>query len=348
MSRPTPLSEVMQGSGTQFIDEAGWRIALHFGDMVAEYQAARSGAAVFDLSQRGQIELAGKDAVTFLHNLCTNDIKRLADGEGCEAFLCTLKAKIVAHFFVSRRAESLWLDTVTGFSEPLLAALDRFLISEDVCMTDRSGERLQIHVAGPGAAAIVERVTDTPVSGLKEHQSVLSKRAIEIRRHDRLGLPGYDLFATSTSVWSDLVSQGAQPAGSAAREVLRIEGGMPEQGRDFDENTSVMEVGRTAQAISYTKGCFLGQEPIVRTRDLGHVNRTLLRLRIDGTDSVPSGTKLTRDGQEVGQVTSAALSPGTGMIAALGYVRRGHQTPGTRIECGDGRAAEVLSTPSPS
>ena len=119
---------------------------------------------------------------------------------------------------------------------------------------------------------------------------------------------------------------------ASAYEALRIEAGMPLYGLDIDENALAPEVGRTAQAICYTKGCYIGQEPIVRIRDIGQVNRTLTKLRIEATNAVPHGTKLWRDGKEVGQVTSSALIPGSGEGVALAYVRRGNTEPGTVLE----------------
>lgn len=173
----------------------------------------------------------------------------------------------------------------------------------------------------------------------------------QIRRHDRLGVPGYDVVCAASvadRVWQALRSAGAGLAGKEAWDMLRIEAGTPEQGIDIDEDNLVMELGRTDRAICYTKGCFLGQEPIVRARDLGHVNWSLRGLRIAGGEAVPRGAKLVSDGEEVGRVTSAATSPRFGHAIALAFVRRGTDTPGTRLEVSTDngrRAAEVCSLP---
>src|SRR5262249_3387955 len=143
------------------------------------------------------------------------------------------------------------------------------------------------------------------------------------------------------------VEAGARPAGPETYNILRVEAGTPDFGPDIDENRLVMEVGRTAEAICYTKGCFLGQEPIVMARDRGHVNRTLLGLKLHGSGPAPHGAKVVRDGNEVGQVASSVVSPRLGPIA-LAYLRRGSQEPGTVVEVqGDGatRTAEVASLP---
>jgi folate-binding protein YgfZ len=307
--------------------------------MSADYQRAHTDAVLFDQPGRSLLEAAGKDAVAFLHNLCTNDIKALAVGQGCEAFLTTAKARVVAHFFVSRLRhagrEVLWLDTGPGQGEKLLGQLDHYLISEEVELADRSDEIVQMYLCGPRAEEILEHAT-------------LHRRAdaapLQTVPRDHLGLPGFALFwprETAAEARRLLLDAGAAPAGPETYEVLRVEAGFPELGKDMDENRLVMEVGRTRQAISYTKGCYLGQEPIVMARDRGHVNRTLLRLKVTGAAPAPAGAKVLQGGEEVGQVTSSVWSPRFGSIIALAYLRRGSQETGTKVEV-EGRAAEVL------
>ena len=184
-------------------------------------------------------------------------------------------------------------------------------------------------------------------------------------RHDLLGLPGFDLFcptavlseavwerltpagATWAEVlWNRLAEAGATPAGREAFEMLRVEAGTPAFGPEIDENTFVPEVGRARQAISYTKGCYLGQEPIVMARDRGQVNRTLLGLKLTGGPA-PHGSLVYRDDKEVGRVTSCVQSPRFGTIA-LAYIRRGSQEPGTAVEVeaeGARRPAVVSALP---
>ena len=171
-----------------------------------------------------------------------------------------------------------------------------------------------------------------------------------IRRRDSLGLPGYDIVCLkerAESVWYFLLRGGAKPAGRQAFETLRIEAGIPAFGCDMDETTFAPETGRIPQAICYTKGCYLGQEPIVMARDRGQVNRTLLGVKLpDGP--VPKDAPLFRDGKEIGRVTSSVLSPRLGTAIGLAYVRRGHQEPGTRVEVETGgvrHVAEVTSLP---
>jgi tRNA-modifying protein YgfZ len=344
MTEHTPLCDLAAQAGAEFMEEAGWSIPSQFGDPAAEYGQAHERAALFDMSNAGKIEVTGSEAGSFLHNISTNDVLGLAIGAGCEAFLCTAKAKVVAHLLIYHLVlgdgrEAYWLDVAPGESEKVIKHLDHFVISEQVEFADRTREFAQLHLAGPGAKAILERTLLEDVPELAELQHMMrtfgSAGACHVRRHDALGVPGYDiacLRSRAEGVWQHLTRSGAKPAGRNTYEVLRIEAGTPWYGRDIDENTLAPEVGRNEQAICYSKGCFLGQEPIVRVRDIGQVNRTLTGLSIEGTEAVPRGAKLVRDGKEVGFVTSSAASPRTGKVVALGYVRRGHTTPGTPLE----------------
>jgi folate-binding protein YgfZ len=327
--------------------------------MADDYQHACADAAVFDLSDRALVELAGKDAVSFLHNLCTNDIKSLAPGSGCEAFLCTSKARVVGHFFVSRfqrrGRDVLWLDMVPGLAAKVSKQLDHYLISEEVELADRTADYTQLHVCGPRAGEVLGKIVAGPLPDVKElhHWAwVLGGDATgAVRRHDYLGLPGYDLFlprATGADVQRLLAGAGAAAGAPDACEVLRVEAGFPAFGPDIDEDRFVVEVGRIRQAICYTKGCYLGQEPIVMARDRGHVNRTLLGLRIHEDGPAPAGSRVLHGEEEVGRVTSSVWSPRLSSAIALAYLRRGSQEPGTPVEVeaqGSRRAAEVATLP---
>jgi folate-binding protein YgfZ len=352
MAEQTPLHTVCTQAGASFVEDAGWLIPDDFGDSLAEYHEARKGAVVFDQSHRGKLELTGKEASSFLHNLCTNEVNELALGAGCEAFLTTNKAKIVSHLFIYHvrlhdGRPALWLDVPPGTSEKLIQYLDHFVISEQVEFADRTHEFAQLHLAGANATQILERALLDDVPPLAELQHMErtygTNATSHIRRHDPLGLPGYDIVCLkerAETVWYFLLRAGAKPAGRKAFEVLRIEAGTPVMGADMDETTFAPETGRIPQAISYSKGCYLGQEPIVMARDRGQVNRTLLGVKLpDGP--VPKDSLLFRDGKEIGRVTSSVVSPRLGTAIGLAYVRRGNQEPGTRVEVKAGSERHV-------
>ncbi len=171
-----------------------------------------------------------------------------------------------------------------------------------------------------------------------------------IRRHSPLGVAGYDIVclkARAENIWQMLTRCGGKPAGLRTLEVLRVEGGTPRWGIDFNENTFAPEINRTGQAICYTKGCYLGQEPIVMARDRGQINRKLMGLKLS-TGPVPADSPLFRDGKEAGRVTSSVQSPLLGTGIALAYLRRTSWDPGTTVEVetnGQRHAAEVVELP---
>jgi folate-binding protein YgfZ len=316
---------------------------------MSDYTAARTHAALFDLSARGKIELAGNDAAVFLHNLTTNDVKGLAPGAGCEAFLCTATAKVVAHGHVWRcppegKREALWLDLDEGLAAKTYQHLDRYLISEDVTLTDRTAELAQFHLAGPAMSQVLAVVGITMDAYVRN--TFHTAGPLTVRFTDPLGLPGCDLLFPAShagSLRDDLTRAGAHAGTAETFDVLRVEAGTPVYGKDMDETTFAAEVGRTLQAISYTKGCYLGQEPIVMARDRGVVQRGLVGLLL-GAETVPPGTLLYRDGKkEAGRTTSSVASPKLGQAIALAYIRRGSQAPGTALEAEDGGARRPVT-----
>jgi folate-binding protein YgfZ len=333
-------------AGAVFGDEAGWTMPLHYGDPDGEYRRAREGAALFDLSHRGKVELTGAEAVVFLHNLLTNDVKNLAYSHGCESFLCNVQARVLAYALVYRLKifddsafvsshDAFWLDVDPGLGAKVAAHLDRHLISERAEIADRTASFAHLHLAGPQAAALLAQDGITELSPRELMQNGFGAETVQFRRNDRLGVPGFDIACPAEKAawyWDHWIGRGATPAGLRAEETLRVEAGVPVYGKDITEGNLAPEVGRTPQAISYTKGCYLGQEPIVRLRDLGHVNRVLTGLRVEMNEPVPTGAKLWRDGKEVGLVTSSVRSPALGTVIALAYVRRGSSDPGTALE----------------
>jgi folate-binding protein YgfZ len=358
MADRTPLHDISAQTGAVFTEDAGWQVPANFGDTAAEYDRVRTATGLFDVSHRGKVELTGKEAAMFLHNLSTNDINNLPVGAGCEAFLTTNKARIVAHVYVYHLLlhdgrSALWLDTAPGTAEKLIQHLDHYVISEQVEFADRTREFAQIHLAGPQAHMVLEKALLDDVPPLEDLQHMMRTFGVSdtchIRRHDLLGVPGYDivcLAARAGNVWQLLARAGGKPAGREAYEILRIEAGTPALGLDLDENTFAPEVGRIKQAICYTKGCYLGQEPIVMARDRGQVNRTLLGVKLpDGP--VPHNSLLFADSKEVGRVTSSAVSPRLGGVG-LAYVRRGSQDAGTTLQVevnGTRRPAIVATLP---
>jgi len=324
-------------------------------DIVHQYQAACARAVLFDLSTLAKVELSGLEARPFLHNLCTNDVKNLAEGSGCEAFLTTAKARVVAHVFVGHfRIQDqpvLLLDAVPGQANVLVRHLNHYIVSEQVEVADRTEAYSLIRVVGPLARSQLETFFGCHLAGLKhlQHQAIRfpDRSGGFVRRFDGLSLPAFDVIGPKAAVsWAD--KWEVPPADGAVYECLRVEAGLPVFGFDMDDTRLVMEIGRTAQAICYTKGCFLGQEPIVMARDRGQVNRLLLGVKLPPGKPLERGARLFKGEAEVGQVTSSVFSPRLNQVIALAYLKRGHHEPVLELvvdPATDGRKAIVTALP---
>jgi folate-binding protein YgfZ len=250
----------------------------------------------------------------------------------------------------------MWVETTPGRGAELVQYLDRYLISEQVEIADVTDQFAQFHLAGPNAAGVLAKALGEAIPELPEfahmERTFGAGATCSIRRRDHLGLPGFDLVCLKDragGVRGLLLAAGAAAGTPETFETLRVEAGTPVFGADIDANRFVMEVGRAPRAVSYAKGCFLGQEPIVMARDrAGHVNRAFLGLKVLDGGPLPAGTKLFRDGQEVGVVTSSCHSPRLELPVALAYLRWKHQEPGTRMEAetpAGGQAVEVVGLP---
>jgi tRNA-modifying protein YgfZ len=294
--------------------------------MTADYQAALESAVVFRLPNLGLLEASGPDAPSFLTNLSTNDLNAVPAGGGCETYFLDHRAKVQFHtfaFHVLRAGKhSIHLSTDPGRGEALLQRLDKYLISEAVELTELSEKLHAVHLVGPQARQHLPGVAE--LHELFAHVDV-SIRGIpcSVRRTDRLGLIGYDVVSAEPQTWPCAI-------GSAATfEQLRIEAGVPVWGQDFDGSRFVMELPAVARAVNYAKGCFLGQEPIVMARDrAGFVNRSFVGVQLPAAVLGP----VLRDGKEVGEITSATLSPRKNAAVAIGFLRRGHLDAGTAVE----------------
>ncbi len=322
----------------------------------ADHRAGElTAVTLFDLSGRTQVELTGADRAKFLHGFCTNDIQRLEPGQGCEAILTNIKGKAVGHVFVFATATALWLDTVAGQAETITTHLDRYLIREDVTFHDRSNELGELFLTGPHAAQLLMLDEGLPPYGHVERESF--GQPFVIRRADLFHQPGFLISLPLTArdaMLRSLLAVGVVSGSSDLFESLRIAAGFPLYGRDITDENLAQEVARTPQCISFTKGCYLGQEPIARLDALGHTNRELRRVRFATGSPVTPGMKLfAADSEdEAGILTSVApLRNEAGETLALGYLKTKFGKPDTPVKafCGtDPAMGIVLATATSS
>ena len=346
------LLDVQTAAGAIFEPCPGGPPQSHFGDAASEYAAARSTAALFDLSDRTQIEITGADRAKFLHNFCTNDVRGLQPGQGCEAFICNVQGKILGHVFIFVAPDSIVIDTVASAAPALLKHLEKYHITEDVSFQDRTPDWGALFVTGPQAA------TTLTTLGLPGDSLALNAHAagewkgttVYVRRLEWLALPGWEVVAPReqlAELWLALQQAGAKPAGSHAWQPLRIEACFPIYSVDIADDNLAQEIARTSQAISFTKGCYLGQEPIARIDALGHVNRELRGIRFEPGPVPTPGTELgmsANASRPTGRITSSALSFGTNAPVALAYMKRSFDTPGqsVRVAVGEETLSGVL------
>lgn len=315
-------------------------------DLLAEYQAAHDSAALFDISCRDEIRLTGDDRSTFLQGFCTNDINKLQPGQGCEAFLTSIQGKTLGHIFVFAEPDQLVIDTNTGAAEIVIPHLDRYLITEDVTIENVTASRKLFYLTGPQAAALLENY-NPQIAGLalNGHMQIENEgNCFHVRKVDWFKQPGFQISLEQDKAYEfkkQLINSGATFAGHQTWETLRIESGLPEYGVDFNSENLAQEIDRTDSAISFNKGCYLGQEPIARIDAIGHVNRLLCQLKISGTiESTESLTQenliCTNDSEKsLGQITSAARLPqitnAEPVVVAIATVRREIAEPGTSV-----------------
>lgn len=328
--------------------------AITSGALDAEVEALLDGAGVADLSARTQIEVTGTDRASFLHNLSTNEIRKLTPGAGCEAFFCDARGHIQAHAYIFCREQSLVIDSVPGAAGVLMPHLDRYLIREDVQLTDRSSEWCELLLAGPKSGEVLGRLTGIDPAALAGRVATvdasLAGNYVQIRRFDFAGPHSFAIVGANgvrDGIWIALRALGATPCGDQAVEAMRIAAGSPLFGVDITSRNLPQEVARDERTISFVKGCYLGQETVARIDALGHVNRLLCGLRFSfaGSGELPAAADmaLTVGGQSVGEITSAAQSTRLGQVG-LGYVRREHAAPGDRLDSPSG-TVEVAALP---
>jgi len=309
----------------------------HFGNARAEYDAARDASALFDLSDRVQVELRGKDACQFLNNFCTNDIKQVRIGGGCEAFITNVRGRVIGHVFVFLTQDGLVLDSAPTDEEALINHLDRYLFAEAVQLIPHSGEYGELYLSGSDSQDVLAKLGIAATSfEMFDHDLIARERAsMVVRRVDFWDAPGFLLSGRRedlADLWQRAASSGARPAGAQAFHARRIEAGFPWIGVDVGPDHLAPEVGRNQQAISYTKGCYLGQEPIARIDALGHINRQLVRLRGAANLCSHEGASLCgTDEKEVGTIRSVTRLPETQEAVALGIVRSSHARPGSTM-----------------
>lgn len=364
-SRRSPLEEAHGRAGARFAERDGCVVPASYGDAAAEYEAVRGGGAgLFDLSARGRVEVSGGEAVRFLNGMLTNDVAKLEEGAWMHAAFPNPQGRLVASARVIRHEDVFLIDTEPATRGTLLRWLERFVHAGDFRVRDLTAEEPLLHTAlislqGARSAEVIGAALGEKAARVGRGRVVVASagwgyQPLRIIRATHTGEDGFDIFvaaATAPSVWQSLVGAGARPAGHDALEVLRVEAGVPRYGVDASDANVVLEVVDEAEAVSYTKGCYAGQEIIARIHWRGHVAKKLTGVIFDRDAEPPAESRL-RDcatGREAGRITSNAFSPRLRRRVALALVKYDFLAPGTELKVfspgGEVCAAHVAELP---
>lgn len=316
------------------------------------YRAIRNDVALVDRSDRGRLRLTGPDAASYLHGLLTNDITGLAVGTGCYAAYLTPQGRMITDLRVFRTDEGLFLVVSGGVRHVVRGRLEQLIFNEDVQVVDLTDTWTAWGLYGPSAPRVLARVGEGSTEGVtarapaglaafQHWRGQIGASPVVIAVSDEIGVPGFDVFAERAHgdvVEAALVEAGALKVAPDVANIVRIESGVPEFGVDMSADTIPLEAGIERRAISDTKGCYVGQEVIVRVRDRGHgrVARRLVGLLVEGAEAPGAGDALFVGDRDIGRVTSAVKSPLLGRPIAMGYVHRDFTDPGTRVSISSG------------
>ncbi len=350
----TPFYEWEATLGAQFGEEAGWLIPFAYLPIEEEHRAVREAVGLLDLSGRSRILVRGRESARFLQSVLSNDILNLPAGRGVLATLLTNKGRMIGLMRVYNLGVEYLLDVEPRAAEKTLQALREYKMALRVEIEEVTDSLLALSLQGPRArqllsAALGEELTIERDGEIVAHsiERVLAQggevaepvfhSSVWIARASHTGEEGYDVFMDRVAgpmmwraLWRAGEAFGLRAVGFRAFFVLRLEAGIPWYGYDVDETTIPLEAGLES-AISFTKGCYIGQETIAMIRYRGHINRKLVGLRLEGRRLPDSGDRIVRDEIEVGRITSAAFSFSLRAPIALGYVKCAWAEPGTRL-----------------
>jgi folate-binding protein YgfZ len=355
MGVTSPFAEQERKAGALHGERFGTEVPAHYGDSIGEYQAVRGGVGLLDLSFRGLLELQGGERLRWLNGQITNDVKGLLDGAGLLAAALTAKGHILSDLAVYGLGASVWIDLNRDRVETVRSAFDRHIIADDVIVGDASDRCARLMVVGPEAPDLLASAVGPEVADLKawhHTEARIAGVAVRVIASRWLKVPGFEVVAPTDAadrIWGALFEMGRgaglRPVGMAALDVLRVEAGWPWFGVDLDEQNLLME-SLTSEHVSFSKGCYVGQELVIRVEHQGHLNKRLGGLLISGKTLPSCGATIFLGDRKAGHVTSAVHSPTLERVIALAYLRRECWEPGTlvRISSGPGAVEAVVAT----
>jgi len=328
--------------GATFGGAAGWEMPLHYGSADTEYAAVRHGVGIADLSHRGRLNVTGDDRVKWLQSVISNDVLPLKPGQGLYSSFLTHKGKMLTYFRVYALADSLMLEDAGEIGDTTIQALRKFLLYGTKAKMENCADTWGLLlISGPKAADLIKSAFGADVSGLKPlsfmTQDIAGQQALFLRTEEtgeidiEVLIPADGVVPVWDKLWSAGQPMGLKPFGTEAREMLRIEAGIPKAGPDLNEEIVPPEANLEGKAFSLSKGCYPGQEVVARMDTYGSVRRRLVGLAVKDPVIPPKGAKLFSGDREVGWISSAVRSPSVGSIIAFGFPLRDFSNPGTAL-----------------
>ncbi len=346
------LDETHLSLGAVMTEREGWSIPKSYGDTPQEYATIREqGAGLIDLSSRGRLLVSGSEAVSFMNGLITNDMKTLAENHWMAAAFPNVQGRLIASVRVVRikddttgksTAPTFLIDTEPATNNTVLKTLQRFTLAGDFHVTDVTDASSLLSVQGKDAARVVREVVGDAIADVAQNraeQVEWRNSPVTVVRATHTSEDGFDLLVAgqqAPELWKTLSRAGARPVGFDALEVLRIETGQPRYGIDMND-TNVVSETNLDDAVSFTKGCYIGQEIIARIKYRGHVAKKLTGIVFEGKAEIESGATLQAgDDKEIGRLTSVTFSPHLDRTISLAYVKYDYLAFGTQVKVTSG------------
>jgi glycine cleavage system T protein len=341
VSRRPPLWERHAALGARFSLVDGWDVVLSYGAPDDEYRQVRNQVGLVDLSHCGIIKVSGGEAERFLNGLVTNDVKSLTRGRGMRAAFLTGHGKVKALCRILGLGDSFLILNDSQTHDKVYQYVYPFSYAGDFAVEDVTTHYGVLSVQGPKSLLVMKEVCFEPVTPMDEHQwseAVIAGHNVKVVKASRTGETGYEILTPIegiVDVWDFILLKGAfhglRAFGLEALDLLRFEAGLPVYGIDIDESNMMLETG-LSDAVSFTKGCYTGQEAVAMATYRGHVSKKLSGLTMEGNRLPLRGDKVVSQGRQVGVVSSAMRSETLGRVTAMAYIKYGFIEPGSTVE----------------
>ena len=342
----TPLYKKAEAAGANFGMFWNWNLPRVYSSVKSEYMAAKAGVVIHDSSYIGRLKAAGEDVLDLLNRISTNKVDSLQPKQGKLTVLTNEKGRIIDLISLFCVDDYILLFTGPSAANQVGQWIDKYTIIEDIVLTDITDSTAMLSLFGPDALNFFKDMTGQDVSLMEDcslEQVKIIESEVSVVRWDSLGFPGIHLVIrreNAEQIWDIMVDRGALPLGMDAFDVLRIEALYPTYGKELGELYNPLEAGLEG-TVSFTKGCYIGQEVIARLDSYNKVQKHLVALEFPVESVAKEGMALYLEDREVGVVTSVAEVPSTGRLVGMGYLKRSVCHEGSKVKLGVNYNCEV-------